>query len=277
MKKIEINNGNDEKINLSYNDYGKGKPVVLIHGWPLSKEMWEYQLNDLVDAGFRVIKYDRRGFGKSDKPWTGYDYDTLASDLNEIITGLNLEDVTLVGFSMGGGEVVRYFSNYNSNKVSKAILISSVVPGMLKSDENPDGVPTKMFEGMMTSLKDDRIGFLEEFGKAFFGIGLVNHPVSAPLMQYYLNLESHASAKATQECMTSFAYTDFISDLDKVNVPTLIIHGTSDKTVPIDATSGRAAKIIVNNTFIKYDGAPHGLFYTHKDKLNKDLIEFIKG
>ncbi len=277
MKKIEINNGNDEKINLSYNDYGKGKPVVLIHGWPLSKEMWEYQLNDLVDAGFRVIKYDRRGFGKSDKPWTGYDYDTLASDLNEIITGLNLEDVTLVGFSMGGGEVVRYFSNYNSNKVSKAILISSVVPGMLKSDENPDGVPTKMFEGMMTSLKDDRIGFLEEFGKAFFGIGLVNHPVSAPLMQYYLNLESHASAKATQECMSSFAYTDFTSDLDKINVPTLIIHGTSDKTVPIDATSVRAAKMIVNNTFIKYDGAPHGLFYTHKDKLNKDLIEFIKG
>ena len=275
MKKIEINSGG-EKITLSYNDYGNGKPVVLIHGWPLSKEMWEYQLAPIVDAGFRVIKYDRRGFGKSDKPWDGYDYDTLAADLKGLIDGLELKDVALVGFSMGGGEVARYFGKYNGENVSKAILISSVAPGMLKTDRNPDGVPAEKFDEFMKSLKDDRIGFLADFGKTFFGVTMVNHPVSAPLMQYYLDLESHASAKATQDCMTSFAFTDFTEDVKKINVPTLIIHGDADKTVPIDATGRRAAKMIKNATLIEYEGAPHGLFYTEKEKLNKDLVAFLQ-
>lgn len=275
MKRIEINSSG-EKLNISYNEYGKGKPVILIHGWPLSKEMWEYQLGAIVDAGFRVIKYDRRGFGKSDKPWTGYDYDTLAADLKGLIDGLQLKDVTLVGFSMGGGEIARYFGKYGNENISKVVLVSSVAPGMLKSDANPDGVPDEKFKEMMEGLKDDRIGFLEEFGKTFFGITMVNHPVSAPLLQYYLNLESHASAKATQDCMTAFAYTDFTEDIKKINVPTLIIHGDADKTVPIDATGRRAAKMIKGSRLIEYEGAPHGLFYTEREKLNQDLVAFLK-
>ncbi|MDQ6901612.1 MAG: alpha/beta hydrolase [Bacteroidota bacterium] len=275
MKKIEINNGVNAKIKLSYNDYGSGKPVVLIHGWPLSKEMWEYQLAPLVDAGFRVIKYDRRGFGKSDKPWTGYDYDTLAGDLKGLIDGLELNDVTLVGFSMGGGEVARYLTNYGDSKISKAVFVSSVTPGMLKSDENQDGVPNEKFEEMISGIKNDRIGFLDEFGKSFFGISMVNHPVSAPLLQYYLNLESHASAKATLDCLSSFAYTDFTEDVKKINIPTLIIHGSGDKTVPVDAAGRRMSKLLPSAKYIEYDGAAHGLFYTEKERLNQDLVDFI--
>jgi pimeloyl-ACP methyl ester carboxylesterase len=276
MKFIETTDKHSaEKIKLSYEDVGSGAPVVLIHGWPLSKEMWEYQIAPLVNAGLRVITYDRRGFGKSSKPWNGYDYDSLTDDLHTVITGLNLSNVTLVGFSMGGGEVARYFSKYGGENISKVILISSIVPYMLKTDTNPDGVPENKMDEMMNDLKNDRIGFLEEFGKFFFGINLINHPLSEPLLNYYLMLESIASPKATQDCMIAFGHTDFRSDAVKINVPALIIHGGADKTVPIDATSQQAAKLIPDNTFVIYDGAPHGLFYTEKERLNADLISFI--
>ena len=266
----------DEQLELYYEDWGKGEPIVLIHGWPLSHEMWEYQINDLVNAGFRVIAYDRRGFGKSSKPFDGYDYNTLTSDLRTLMDDLDLQNVTLVGFSMGGGEVVRYFSMYGGERVSKAVLIGSVTPFMLKTADNPDGVEEAIFAEMLNNIKHDRIGFLDAFGKTFFGVNLINKPLSVPLLDYYKMLGSMASPRATQECVKAFAFTDFRSDMRAVNVPTLIIHGDADKTVPINATGDESSSQITRSVYIKYEGAPHGLFYTHKEKLNKDLIEFIR-
>lgn len=266
-----------EEVKLSYKDYGTGRPVVLIHGWPLSKEMWEYQIEDLVEAGFRVIKYDRRGFGKSSKPWSSYDYDTLTSDLNAIIEELDLNDAVLVGFSMGGGEAVRYLSKYGSSRVSKLVLVSAVTPYMLKTEDNPDGVDESVFNEMMTQMKDDRIAFLDDFGKKFFGVNLINHPVSVPLLDYYRHLASVAAPKATQECANAFAQTDFRSDVKSVTVPTLIIHGDKDQTVPIDASSARTATMIPNAIYKVYEGAPHGLFYTERKQLNQDLISFCRA
>ncbi len=267
--------GDDFKI--AYADYGKGRPVVLIHGWPLSMEMWEYQLNDLVEAGYRVITYDRRGFGRSTKPWDGYDYDTLADDLNLVIEELNLSDATLVGFSMGGGEVVRYLTRFSSSRVKQIALISAVTPFMLKTKENPDGVEPSVFEEMMNSLKEDRINFLDSFGKKFFGVNLLSHPVSTPLLDYYRMLASLASARSTQQCAVSFSQTDFREDLNNITVPVLIVHGDADKTVPIHASSDRTALMIPGCSYHVYEGAPHGLFYTHREQLNKDLIQFLRG
>jgi non-heme chloroperoxidase len=276
MKFIEVKNNRDqEPIKLSYCDYGKGKPVVLIHGWPLSKEMWEYQLEPLVDAGFRVIKYDRRGFGQSDKPWNGYDYNTLAADLKALLDQLNLQDVTLVGFSMGAGEVGRYFSNYGDERIDQVVLISSILPFMAKSGDNENGIPQEKADEMMAQLTNDRIGFLDEFGKQFFGIKMLDHPVSEPLLDYYRMLCSLASARATRECMKSFGSTDFRKDTAKINVPTLIIHGSEDNTVPIEISGNKSSQLVPDNQYVVYEGAPHGLFYTHKERLNNDLIEFI--
>jgi non-heme chloroperoxidase len=276
MKFIEVKNSKaEETVKLSYCDYGKGKPVVLIHGWPLSKEMWEYQVEALVDAGMRVVKYDRRGFGKSDKPWGDYSYDTLAADLNAVMEQLDLSDATLVGFSMGGGEVARYLSKYGSSRVSKAVLVSSILPFMGKTNDNEDGIPAEKAHEMMAQLSRDRIAFLDDFGKQFFGVSMFTHPVSTPLLDYYRALASVASPKATKECMIAFGSTDLREDTKKIDVPTLIIHGNSDKTVPIEISSNKASKLIENNQYLVYDGAPHGLFYTHRERLNNDLIEFI--
>lgn len=274
MKFIKVKNSNKEAIQLSYCDYGKGKPVVLIHGWPLSKEMWEYQLEPLVNAGLRVIKYDRRGFGKSDKPWDEYDYDTLAGDLKTLLDELDLQDVTLVGFSMGGGEVAKYFSKYGGERVSKVVLISSILPFMSQaSDNNPS--PKEQFYEMLDQISDDRIGFLDAFGKQFFGINLINHPLSAPLLEYYRMLCSMAPSRSTKECLKSFAFTDLTKDTKEINVPTLIIHGNQDKTVPIEISGNKAAQLIAGSKYVVYQGAPHGLFYTHKERLNQDLISFV--
>ena len=264
-----------EEIKIAYSDYGQGKPVILLHGWPLSREMWEYQLNDMVTAGLRVIKYDRRGFGKSSKPWDGYDYDSLTEDLKAIIDQLDLREVTLVGFSMGGGEVARYLGRYGSDRIAKVVLISSVTPFLAKTADNPDGVDESVFADMMEQMQEDRIGFLDDFGKKFFGVNVISHPVSTPLLEYYRMLASFASARSTQQCAMSFAQTDFREDLKRINVPTLIIHGDADKTVPIEASSDRTAKMIAGSQYLIYDGAPHGLFYTHREKLNSDLISFI--
>ncbi len=266
-----------EEVKLNYADYGKGQPVVLIHGWPLSKEMWEYQVGDLVNAGFRVIKYDRRGFGKSTKPWDGYDYDTLSDDLKAILEELDLRNAVLVGFSMGGGEVVRYLHRNGNDRVAKIVLISSVTPYMLKTNDNPEGVDESIFADMMTQMKADRIGFLDEFGKKFFGVNFISHPVSTPLLEYYRMLCSFASARSTQQCAIAFSQTDFRNDVKGIKVPTLIIHGSSDKTVPIEASSDRTSQMIPGCEYKIYDGAPHGLFYTHREDLNRDLIIFINS
>ena len=270
---IDLQSG--EEINLAYCDYGQGRPVVLIHGWPLSMEMWEYQLNDLVAAGLRVIKYDRRGFGKSSKPWDGYDYDTLANDLKAVLDELDLREVTLVGFSMGGGEVARYLNRFGSERISKVVLVSSVLPFMSKTSDNEEGVDVEVFEEMGKKIREDRIGFLDSFGKQFFGVNMLNHPVSEPLLQYYRMLASFASQRSTEKCAESFAQTDFRDDIKAISLPTLIIHGDADKTVPIESSSNRTANMIPNAQYIVYEGAPHGLFYTHKDRLNQDLINFI--
>lgn len=263
-----------EEVELSYKDYGQGRPVVLIHGWPLSKDMWEYQLDDLVNAGLRVIKYDRRGFGKSSKPWNGYDYDTLTEDLNAIIEQLDLRDAVLVGFSMGGGEAVRYLNKYGNSRVSKLVLVSAVTPFMLKTADNPDGVDESVFAEMLSKIKEDRIAFLDDFGKKFFSVSLVSHPVSTPLLEYYRMLAAVASPRATQQCAMAFSQTDFRNDVESINVPTLIIHGDDDKTVPIEVSSERTARMIPESQYVVYRGAPHGLFYTHRERLNQDLIQF---
>lgn len=265
-----------EDVQISFKDYGKGRPVVLIHGWPLSKEMWEYQIEDLVNSGCRVVKYDRRGFGKSSKPWDSYDYDALTSDLNAVMESLDLKDAILVGFSMGGGEAVRYLSKYGSDRVAKLVLISAVTPFLKKTNDNPEGVPGEVFEEMMTQMKTDRIAFLDDFGKKFFGVNLINHPVSAPLLDYYRMLASVAAPRATQQCALSFASTDFRNDLKSIKVPTLIIHGDEDQTVPIKHSGDLTAALLPDATYKVYEGAPHGLFYTHREQLNEDLISFCK-
>ncbi|RKR08731.1 pimeloyl-ACP methyl ester carboxylesterase [Flavobacterium sp. 90] len=267
----------DKNVKLYVKDYGKGKPVILIHGWPLSNEMWEYQIDFLVQNNYRVIAYDRRGFGKSSQPYDGYDYDTLTDDLKEIIEQLQLENVTLVGFSMGGGEVVRYFSRHGGKGVTKAALISSVVPFLLQTNDNPEGRPKEKSEVTAASIKEDRIGFLDNFGKIFFGVNIINKPLSTPLLEHYRNLCAAASPRATLQCAESLNYTDFRDELQTIKVPTLIIHGNDDKNVPIEVSSEKTAKAIKNSTFIVYEGAPHGLFYTEKDKLNNDLLEFLNS
>jgi len=266
----------EKPVELFYQDLGKGKPVIFIHGWPSNSCMWEYQLGELPKQ-FRCIAYDRRGFGKSEKPWEAYDYDTLATDLKNIIDELNLSDVTLVGFSMGGGEVVRYLSKFGSGKVSKIILISSVTPFMLKTNDNPDGVPKEVFDEFEKTIKTDRPAFLTNFGKQFFGVSLANNPVSDEILQWAHGLTLEATQQSTLGCMKAFSETDFRKDCEKVNVPTLIIHGDQDKTVPFETSGKKAAELIKNSVLKVYEGAPHGLFVTEKEKLNADLISFIKG
>lgn len=262
--------------NIFYEDWGHGKPVVLIHGWPLSHEMWEYQLTELPKHGVRCIAYDRRGFGKSSKPWSGYDYNTLAGDLKAVLDELDLEDVTLVGFSMGGGEIARYFGQYGGKRVSKVVLISAVTPYLLKTEDNPDGVDVSVFDQMTEQIREDRADFLTTFGKQFFGVNLISRPVSAAMLQWAQTLALLGSPKATLDCVRSFSATDFRNDLSLINVPALVIHGNGDKTVPIEASGDRTAKLITGAIYKVYDGAPHGLYYTEKEKLNQDLIDFIK-
>ena len=272
INSIQNNNG---PVKIYYEDLGKGKPVVFIHGWPLSGAMWEYQVTQLPQQGLRCIVYDRRGFGKSDRPFTGYDYDTLADDLKSLLDELDLNDVTLVGFSMGGGEIAKYFWLYGGARVSKVVLISAVVPYMLQTVNNAEGVPQEIFDTMLKGMMDDRPCFLESFNKDFYGQSLLSHPVSEAYLNSSLNKAMDASPIATIECAKSFSSTDFRQDVLKINVPTLIIHGDEDKTVPIKATGEASAKLISGAVFKVYEGAAHGLWFTEKEKLNQDLIDFI--
>lgn len=260
---------------LHVKDTGTGRAVVLIHGWPLTGDMFEYQSLALLEAGYRVITYDRRGFGQSGHPATGYDYDTFADDLAAVVDGLDLQGATLVGFSMGGGEIARYLTRHGPTRIAKAILISSVVPYLLKNDSNPDGVDASVFEDMKNQVRKDRFAFLQTFSKMFYGVGWVTSPVSDALLNWTFILAVMASPKATINCIDAFGKTDFRSDLKAFTIPTLVIHGTADKTVPIDPAGRAAAKGIAGAKLIEYDGEPHGLFATAPDRLNADLIEFI--
>lgn len=276
MPFIKINQGTSNEVKLFYQDIGQGKPVVLISGWPSNSQMWESQLDALPKNNLRCIAYDRRGFGKSDKPWESYDYDTLTSDLDQLLKQLDLRGVTLVGFSMGGGEVARYLSKYNTEgRVSKVILISTVLPFLLKTDNNPQGLPQEMFDQMREEIYADRPKFLANFGKDFYGVSLLNKTVSSEFLDWNQSVTLQSNGNATVKAMKSWSTTDFREDIKNINVPTLIIHGTDDKTVPIEVSSDRTSEMLPQAKYIKYDGAPHGLFYTEKEKLNNDIFWFV--
>jgi non-heme chloroperoxidase len=267
----------EDETEIYYYDWGTGDPVVLIHGWPLSSASWEYQARFLRESGYRVIAYDRRGFGRSDWPGGGYDYDTLAGDLNTVMEELDLRDATLVGFSMGGGEVARYLSLYGPERVKGAVLVSAVTPYLLKAEDNPDGVDESVFDGIIEKLEEDRPAFLKDFGAKFYGRTLINHTVSEPFLEFNSAMALHASPLATIDLVYAWSATDFRSDVAGITVPTLIIHGTGDVTVPIDAAGRRAAALLPSATFLEYEGEPHGLTVTAADRFNEDLLSFLQG
>ena len=267
----------NNSVNIFYQEYGTGKPVLFIHGWPLNREMWEYQLAELPKHNLRCITYDRRGFGKSDRTWERYDYDTLASDLNELITQLNLSSVTLVGFSMGGGEIARYIGNYGTDKIEKVVLISSVTPYMLKTNDNSEGIKKEIFDDMVDKITADRPEFLKEFGKQFYGVDMLNQSISKAMLEWNQTQCLMSSSNATVDCLRSFSETDFRNDLKKIDIPVLIIHGDADKTVPINVSGDKTAALLPHAKYIVYANAPHGLFITESARLNADLLNFISA
>ena len=262
-------------VKLYLKDWGQGRPVVMAHGWPLSADSFDDLSLAIANSGMRAISYDRRGFGRSDQPWTGYDYDTLADDLAAVIEQTGAHDATLVGFSMGGGEVARFMSRHGCSNIKQAVLIASVVPYMLKAPSNPDGVDASQFEQMAKLIAEDRTSFWPGFFKDFFGVELLAHPVSAQTIEWARNTSMQAGLWPTLACAKAFSSTDFRDDLAAFRVPTLIIHGTADKIVPIEISSRKAASGIVGAQLIEYDGAPHGLFASHKTRLITDVLHFL--
>jgi len=261
---------------LYYKDWGQGDPVVLLHGWPLSADTWDDAACALVEAGKRCIMPDRRGFGRSDQPWDGYDYDTFADDLAAILEDAGIQEkVGLVGFSMGGGEVARFLTKQGADRVSKAVLVSSVVPFLAQADDNADGVPQSTFDTMAEGMKKDREHFFTGFFKNFFGDGLLTQPVSSEVEMNAWRQAMMAGLRPTLAAAQAFATTDFRPDLASFTVPTLVIHGTADKTVPIDATARVVASQVPGAELIEYDGSAHGLFASDKQRLIDDLLCFL--
>ncbi len=265
-------------VELHYEDIGSGRPVVLIHGWPLSGRSWEAQLPPLVEAGYRVITYDRRGFGASSQPWTGYDYDTLAADLDSLITHLDLSEATLVGFSMGGGEVARYLGRYGSARVKQAVLVSAVPPYLYQSQDNPDGgLDDATIAQFIEQATQDRPAFLAAFVENFYGAGDRTDLVSQAQKDYWRQIANLASGKATVDCIEAFARTDFRADLARIDVPTLVVHGDCDGTVPFEVSGKRSAELIPDARLHVVEGGPHGLNVSHAQELNRVLLEFLAG
>lgn len=262
---------------LYYQDLGQGKPVVMIHGWPLSHRMWEAQTNVLTEAGYRCVAYDRRGFGESGRPTGGYDYDTLASDLNDLMTMLDLRDAVLVGFSMGGGEVARYLGRYGSDRVSKAMLLGAVTPFLLKTPDNPGGVDKAVFDGMMEGVKKDRIGFLNQFFPNFYNADSDSTAVGPDLIPFSKWIAWGASPLGTQQCIRAFGLTDFREDLKKISVPTLIVHGDSDRIVPLELSGKRSHEMIRGSRLEVLKDAPHGFAATHPQALNALMLDFLRS
>lgn len=271
MTKIKTKDGTE----LYVKEWGSGRPVILLHGWPLSADSWDDHAMAIADAGMRAIAYDRRGFGRSDQPWTGYDYDTLADDLADVIAATNATDVSIIGFSMGGGEVARYMSRHSGAGIRQAGLIASVVPYMLKTTDNPEGTPQSVFDEIAAGIKKDRAHFFADFFEQFYGVGIFEHKVSSEVLNWSVNTAMMAGLKPTLACAEAFSTTDFRPDLAAFKVPTLVIHGTSDKTVPIEAAARAAVAGISQAELIEYDGAPHGLLATHKDRVAQDLLAFL--
>ena len=260
---------------LYYQDLGEGRPVVLVHGWPLSHRMWESQTNALLAAGHRVIAYDRRGFGESGKPAGGYDYDTFADDLHALMTTLDLRDAALVGFSMGGGEVARYVGRHGEGRLRRAALLGAVPPFLLKTADNPEGVPQEVFDGMLAAVRENRVAFLDGFFRDFYNLDAVDAP--ADLVAFSKWIAWAASPIATQQCIVAFGTTDFRDDLAKLTVPTLVAHGDADRIVPLDVSARRAHAMIRGSRLEVLPGAPHGFAATHAAALNALLLDFLRA
>jgi pimeloyl-ACP methyl ester carboxylesterase len=275
MQYINVGKENSGSIDLYYEDHGMGMPIVLIHGWPLSSASWEKQVTVLLEAGYRVITYDRRGFGNSSKPASGYEYDTLAEDLRKLIIELDLRDAALVGFSMGGGEVARYFGKYGNDRVSKAVFMSAVPPFLLKTPDNPAGVEGSVFEGIRKALSKDRPAFLSKFFSDFYNVDILGGKlVSDEVMRLSWNIAAGASAKGTLDCVSAWL-EDFREDLKRIDVPTLIIHGDADRVLPFAATGKCTHEEVKGSRLVVVKNAPHGLNWTHAEKVNSVLLTFL--
>jgi pimeloyl-ACP methyl ester carboxylesterase len=276
MAFLQVGNENSAPIELYYEDHGSGSPVVLIHGWPLSGRSWEDQVPALVEAGYRVVTYDRRGFGTSSQPFGDYDYDTFAADLGALVTHLDLRDATLVGFSMGGGEVARYIGRYGSDRVAKTVLAAAVPPYLYQSDDNPEGgLDDATIQQFKEGVRGDRIAFLDGFTTDFFTAGDRSDLISEPSRLYHREIAAFASPKGTLDCIDAFGRTDFREDLAKIDVPTLVIHGDSDGIVPFEVSGKRSHEAIANSSLVLIEGAPHGFNATHAEQFNRALLEFL--
>jgi non-heme chloroperoxidase len=275
MPYVNVGKENSANIELYYEDHGSGKPIVLIHGYPLSGASWERQLPILLDAGYRVVTYDRRGFGKSSQPTTGYNYDTFAEDLHKIIAKLKLNDLTLAGFSMGGGEVARYIGKYGSKGIAKTVIISGVPPFLLKTSDNPEGIDASVFEGIEKAVAVDRYAFFTEFFKNFYNTDqLLGKGVSEQVVQASWNLAASTSATASLACVPTW-HEDFRKDLAKIDVPTLVLHGDADRILPIAAAGERTAKLIKGAEYVVVKDGPHCITWTHADEVNAELMKFL--
>ncbi len=275
MPYVTAGKENSGNIDLYYEDHGSGPTVVLIHGYPLSGVSWEKQVAVLLAAGHRVITYDRRGFGKSSQPTTGYNYDTFAEDLHKLVTQLDLRDFALAGFSMGGGEVARYLGKYGSKGVSKAVFISAVPPFLLKTPDNTEGVDGSVFEGIQKAVAADRYAFFTEFFKNFYNTDvLLGKRVSEQAVQASWNVAAGASATASVACVPTW-HEDFRKDLARVDVPALVIHGDADRIVPLGASGQRTAKLVKNARLLVVKDGPHCITWTHADEVNRELVNFL--
>jgi len=275
MPYIHVGKENSSDIDLYYEDHGSGDPVVLIHGYPLSGASWEKQLPVLLAAGHRVITYDRRGFGNSSQPTTGYNYDTFADDLHKLIGHLKLKNFTLVGFSMGGGEVARYVGKFGSKGMNKAVIIGGVPPFLLKTQDNPEGVDGSIFEGIQKAVAADRYAFFTDFFKNFYNSDvLMGKRISESAVQASWNVAASASATASLACVPTW-HEDFRQDLARIDVPTLVIHGDSDRIVPIHAAGARTAKLVKDARFYVVKDGPHAVGWTHAEEVNHELVTFL--
>lgn len=275
MGYIKVGTENSEDIKLYYEDHGSGKPVILIHGYPLNGASWEKQTAALLKAGHRVITYDRRGFGKSSQPSSGYNYDTFAEDLRQVITTLGLKEVAIGGFSMGGGEVARYIGKYGSAGITKAMVISGVPPYLLKAQDNPEGQDKAMFDGIGEAILKDRYAFFREFFGNFYNADeTLGKLISQPVIDASWNVAAQSSATASFACVATW-YEDFRKDLERFDIPTLVMHGDADRILPIEATGARSAKLIKNAEYVVVKGGPHGMLWTHADEVSKAMVKFL--
>ncbi|MDA0179174.1 alpha/beta hydrolase [Solirubrobacter phytolaccae] len=278
MGSIRVGTQNSTDIVLNYEDQGSGQPVVLIHGYPLDGFSWEKQTVALLDAGYRVITYDRRGFGGSSKVAGGYDYDTFAADLNALLTELDLSDVILVGFSMGTGELARYVGKYGGDRVAKLAFLASLEPFLLKTDDNPDGVPKDVFDGIVDAAKSDRYAWFTNFYKDFYNLDEnLGSRISEEVVTASWNTATRSAPVAAYAVVPSWLedFRDDVTAVAAAGKPTLILHGTGDRILPIDVTARRFAKLVPDAKYVEVEGAPHGLLWTHTDEVNAALLEFV--